>query len=122
MEVLTLLFYLFTILPLFWELNAFDDAEDVSKLYASINGPTWEDERGCIVPLMVSYIIWNLVGLFTSQWPLFLLLILLSLIPIKNTAKGMRIDAALSIVVLVCIILNKVHWKVDLGQWLTSLL
>ncbi len=83
---------------------------------------TWQEEHGCVVPLMLFYSIWGIAGLFTSQWPLFLLLILLSLLPIKNTARGIKIDAALTLVVLVAIVLNKTHFKVDLWELIKSFL
>jgi hypothetical protein len=62
---------------------------------------------------MLLYFIWSFVGIFTSQWVLFLLLILLGFIPLKRFKAWMKIDAAISIAILMLIILNKYHLHID---------
>ena len=67
------------------------------------------------------YIIWVFAGLFTSQWILFLAIIGLSFIP-KNNIIVRWVDAFLSCFVLLFIILNVYHFKIDLLSLIKPLL
>lgn len=68
---------------------------------------------------VILYAGWSLIGLFTSQWVFFLLLLALSLIHtalqciFTNYAKILfRIDAFITVVLLVFMLLNRFHLNI----------
>lgn len=67
------------------------------------------------------YLVFLLIGLITSQWLLFLLIILISFIP-KKAAWWIKIDSALSIIIAFAIIFNKFHLHIDLFRELKSII
>ena len=67
----------------------------------------------------LSYIAWSLLGLFSSQWVLFLLLLLLTGIPRMRISRVA--NSFLSIVLLVLIAINKFWPIIDLPRGLYEL-
>lgn len=59
------------------------------------------------------YVLWAFCGLFTDQWPLFMLIIIMGMIP-KPYAFIRMIDAIVSAAVLTFMILNVYHLHIDL--------
>lgn len=59
------------------------------------------------------YAIWVFIGLFSSQWIVFLLILLISQIP-KRYAVLYFIDAIITLAALLFILLNAYHLHIDL--------
>ena len=59
--------------------------------------------------LQMGYLVWLIVGLFTFQWYLFLVILILSLLLKKDSIKLLRLDAIISLILLILITINKYH-------------
>lgn len=70
--------------------------------------------------LMLIYMLWTVAGLFTSQWVLFVFMLILSVIP-KRVFWWVSIDGAISASVILFIILNKYHLHIDVLEYVKSL-
>ena len=66
------------------------------------------------VLLQVGYFIWGFVGLFTSQWIPFAIIMILSIIPKGNYLFLRRVDAFLTLILLFFILINKFHLHINL--------
>jgi hypothetical protein len=66
------------------------------------------------------YLVWALVGLFSSQYICFVALLILSFMPKKHWIIRW-VDAVLSLFILIFLILNYAHWHIDLSQIITQL-
>lgn len=73
------------------------------------------------VVLNCVYLFLCFVGLLSSQWLGFMLMILLSFIP-KRWITWRIIDGVLTIAILVFIILNKYHFHIDLTECIIKIL
>ena len=121
---MTFLFYLLAIAPIIFEFYTFYCTERMYGFYKKYvveakTNPT-------ITPMIFTifmwfYVIWNIVGLFSSQWILFLSILLISLIP-KRKQWIMKIDAFVALCILVFIILNRYHLHIDLCESLKNVL
>ena len=120
------LFYFIGLAPIMWELqNMLSPVkyQALSKSIRALKGKpmeTWGDREKNAALLNFAYLVWTMVGLFSSQWILFLALFLLSLIP-KRFAVHHAIDAAICLSILVLIILNKYHLHLDIKSILLGL-
>lgn len=121
---MTHIFYIGLIIFIIYEVYSFLNAEkintrqieykdlpkDVNKEYF-----LWKN-GGFLIKLSLFnmfYFIYVFVGIFSSQWLLFLAILLLSLIPKKIVAVR-RIDSVLSIIILLFILINKYHLHINL--------
>jgi len=134
---MTHIFYFFTLFALAWEYKNFTDPyavkrwADYAKKHMKKENVESRKKAGeeiiessvvFFFPLNLLYMFWAFVGLFTSQWALFAALYLLSLIKRKDrSATYRRINGFISFCILVFIILNKYHFKLDLWSMLTSM-
>jgi hypothetical protein len=110
------LFYIFMIPALVWELVVLKETEKVKIFMAKYKASEYKDKTSTDAAwggLMLGYLAFTALGLFSSQWLLFLLLITISFIPFKNLYL-MKLDALISIMLLLSIILNKFHFHVDI--------
>jgi hypothetical protein len=113
---MTYLFYFAALAAIVYELTALFNTDKVFAYKETLKAKNADalNEREIFVSIsMLLYFIWSFVGIFTSQWVLFLLLILLGFIPLKRFKAWMKIDAAISIAILMLIILNKYHLHID---------
>lgn len=127
-------FYAMTLLFIIWEMvslyhfktmkQKIKEVSDKSKI--ALQG----DENGLeqyiflyiiIVFFLFGYLVWGLVGLFTFQWPVFLLLFLIGLIPKKDGFIRL-VDSAVSIAILLFIVLNAYHFNIDVWAFIKGLL
>lgn len=121
---MTHIFYIGLIIFIIYEVYSFLNAEkintrqieykdlpkDVNKEYF-----LWKN-GGFLIKLSLFnmfYFIYVFVGIFSSQWLLFLAILLLSLIPKKIVAVR-RIDSVLTIIILLFILINKYHLHINL--------
>ena len=117
------IFYLLTIFPIMWELISLHDTIKVRNLVERLKVKTADEftiKESLFSTFALGYVMWTLFGLFTSQWVLFLTLILISSIPLKKYIWYNKIDAIISLVLLLFIILNAYHFNIDIFEWILS--
>jgi hypothetical protein len=119
------IFYLFAIPALLWELINFSN---LTKTHNFMN--RLKDDKvklsnkssleQTVVTCMIFYLFWLLVGLFSSQYVLFLLLLAISFIPKKF--KFIRfVDSFISFATILFIILNRYHFGIDIHAIVSEL-
>lgn len=121
---MTTLFYLFAVLFLVHEIfvlcmqkSLFNEFKIIWRRNKKENLKA-EDYSGTVKAyLFISliYMLYCFAGLLTSQYPLFLLMILIALIP-KKFLILRYIDSFASIAILLFIILNKFHFHIDIAN------
>jgi hypothetical protein len=113
------IFYFFAIVAILWEMYTLFNLRNVHNFTIELN------ERANIKPrkklsftqtiftfLMLMYTGWILLGLYSSQWLFFLVILITSVIPKKLI--GLRFfDSVFTLVVLILMILNVYHFKVN---------
>jgi len=110
------LFYILYAFALIGELSHFASPKDrlnqIKKLKESIKDKgvdDWpKDTTGPIVQTIL-YFTLTIIGLFTFQWYAFVLVLLLSAIP-KRTWWYLRIDAFITILIILFVVINKFHF------------
>jgi hypothetical protein len=72
--------------------------------------------QGCfLLFLSLFYLAWEVLVLFTNSWPLILILFGLSFIPKKNKPIWfLKLDAWVSVILIILIVLNQAHFKIHL--------
>lgn len=118
------IFYFIGILPLIWETDVVMKPLKVHnyiKVMMPIEYKNRTKNQKNLTWCLGLYIIWVFAGLFTSQWILFLVIIGLSCIP-KNNIIIRWLDAFISALILLFIILNVYHFKIDLLSLIKPLL
>lgn len=119
------LFYFMAFMPILFELKTLihiKRAHQFSLETKSLKGKEFEDwplSQRTYAILSVGYFIWAFVGLFTFQWPIFLGFILISFIP-KKFVWFRWLDSLLSLIVLLFVVLNAFHFKVDVWSFLIN--
>lgn len=120
--MLSFIFYVWAILAIAyesWKLSYYNykKLKSVETIVKSNKGlkknlfwSKFTEDQKIFLSLSLFYLFWALVGLFTSQWYLFLLIMLLSQIQriFKNYLYNI-IDSLLTISVLLFIVINKYH-------------
>jgi hypothetical protein len=94
--------------------------EELKKLQEQINNLKVERVKGALdncgyIGAVVAYAIWTILGFFTFQWPIFLLLIVMGFIKARLPIKIwiVRLDAIISIALLFFIVINAYHLHID---------
>ena len=113
MNFFTNLFYFFTFIAILWEVTVLADTKKVLNFKERYNKKHEEQEstrtQRHYGVFMFGYIMWNLVGMFTSQWICFLLIFALGMMPKFNKTWIHKIDSTITIFILLFIFLNKYH-------------
>lgn len=112
------LYYLMGILPIFIECAKVFDPKKIVKEIEGVKAEKDIEKMikngGCFwIAVQLYYMIWSIAGLVTAQWPVFLLLIVLSFIPKKNIAV-FWLNALFSLLALIFILINEFHLHIDL--------
>lgn len=117
---MTTIFYLMIFLAFTMEFMALRQTKEMIAIKNRIKSGTWSelssDDRAYSV-MFFCYSIWAFIGLFSSQWPMFVLLFLLVLIP-KKFVWWVKVDALISFLILLFILINKYHLHIDLMAFL----
>jgi hypothetical protein len=124
-DFFTFLFYVITILPLCWELTNLSNLKKRFDLHNLLRSYTKDSQMSkelkSVSALMVGYIVWIFVGLFSSiNWAVFLIMIFMSFIP-KKTIWFLAIDSFITSVLLLFVILNQYHLKIDVFELIKNL-
>ena len=120
------IFYFFAFFAILWEgINIIYTKEIYKKVIRIIslkkeNFKELADGQKYFLFFMFGYFLWIFTGLFTFQWPIFLLLFLMGLIP-KKWIVIRWIDAFISLVILIFILINAYHLHIDIFPILKSL-
>lgn len=76
---------------------------------------------GCLIALVsISYLLWLVIGLLTFQWPLFIVLLVISYIPPKHIVIRF-FKSLVALVMLVFILLNAYHFNIDVFDFIKNL-
>lgn len=124
--IFEVLFYALTLWFVVYEISQYVDAKPnhafIKKMKAIPDtDERWKDKKWRAVSLMnTAYFLWLLVGLTSFQWPVFLAVILLSFIP-KHFVFIRKVDALLSALLLLFVIVNKYQLHLDTWAWIRSL-
>lgn len=111
-------FFIFVeLIVLFSQKNIHSAVKRLKKLNKEKKGKLSFDEIGASMTLYQSigiiYLIYCLVGLMSSQWVLFALIILLTFIP-KRWLWWRYVDSIVTLLILAFILLNKYHFHIDM--------
>ncbi len=111
------LFYFFGTIALLYEAWVIMNAAKTTDYIKDLSRKKFKDhttEDTLFQFLEIGYLIWNLIGLFTSQWLLFLILLLMGVFIRKGLKWITWIDAFISFLIILFIILNRYHFHIDL--------
>jgi hypothetical protein len=120
-NLLSILFYFFAVIAMVYEAQCLVDpvrfiaAKNRIAAHDSEKNPTLTASLAVLNIMHLLYIIWAFSGLLSDQWWLFLAFILWGLLPIKKRPVGLQIDAVVSILFLMAIILN--HFQFHYVPW-----
>ncbi len=117
-------FFIFVeLIVLFSQKNIHSAVKRLKKLNKEKKGKLSFDEIGASMTLYQSigiiYLIYCLVGLMSSQWVLFALIILLAFIP-KRWLWWRYVDSIVTLLILAFILLNKYHFHIDMFHLITK--
>lgn len=122
------IFYFLAAFPVLWEAKCLLETEKVYKWVLNFKSldksdiSKWTKSQRSFVLYMYGYYIWIFIGLFTFQWPLFLFILLMSLIPKGDYIWIRRLDALITILILIFIVLNAYHFKIDVFKLIIELI
>lgn len=122
------LFYFIAFLPILWEIMVLSNPKKVARFISILRAKSkynltkknYTNAEKAFYLLNLGYIGWSIAGLLSSQWVLFLIIILLGFMPKKHYIT-IWINSLLSLAVLIFIILNAYHFHIDVYSWVISL-
>jgi hypothetical protein len=105
-------FYTFGFILVWFEISNLKNINDYLK-WKELLIDGRETDNPLLGLMFVSYVTWVFIGLLSSQWIVFLLLVIVNFIP-KGLSKPLHIaDSITSIILLLFIIVNKFHLHID---------
>ena len=96
------------------------EARQEQKLFGKTTDATREKLKG-VYAMHFLYLIWACIGMFSSQWIIFLALMLMSLFP-KTNVLMRKIDATICILILFFLLVNYFHLDWDVLGYIKSTL
>lgn len=124
--ILKLLFYLPGVLAILWEgMNITSPLEtnQFVKRYRQITREKKGEDRtraqNIFGALQLFYWVWCMVGLFSSQWLVFVLILILGMIPKPNIVIRF-VDSVITFALILFIFINSFHLHINLFQWITT--
>lgn len=124
MEILPHIFYLLLLIPLLYEFLMLVDTKEGLRIWNNgINNKNTEDNQvyKFMSNLMIIYTVLCFIGLFSSSWLLFLILIIIGMVTTTFKNKNYiitKIDSFICFCILLFIILNKFHFHFNLNPFL----
>jgi hypothetical protein len=116
---MTTLFYFLAIFPLMFEMMIVGNTKKSHNFIMNMKDKEVSDmtekEKNFSI-LQFLYFVWTVIGLFTVNWPVFSLIFFLALIPQRNIYLRL-IDAFLTFLVLLFIIINYFHLNINTGEY-----
>ena len=111
---MTKIYYLLILLPIIWEITVISDLNTIFESFERITLYGKDDKNELnstdrvISVFMIFYLIWAVIGLLSSNYGWFALLIGLSVIP-KKKKWILLADAILSLIILIIIVIRVYH-------------
>lgn len=121
---ITFLFYLCTIIFIILEIGSIQEAKSITYFREAIKtnkNLKLTAKQSLYGSVQLLYMVWTLIGLFSSQWILFMLIIIISLVilvPNNRSIILMKIDSSICAGILMFIILNKYQFHINLFHYL----
>lgn len=123
------LFYLSSIVFVIYSIFSMINPKKLTNFFSSFkelkNSKELTNDKiatGCLLALIsVFFLIWVLVGLLTFQWPLFILLLVLSYIPARHYVIRF-IKSFVVTNLLIFILLNAYHFNIDVFDFIKNLI
>jgi hypothetical protein len=128
--MLKFIFYSFSVLAVLYELWAIRNSHKIQKVkqilddvkgvdYSNLNGEQKSQVgKSCIFAVFhFMYFFWNVVGLMSSQWILFLLILIFGILSsyvFKRNKAWHTTDCILSMSIIVFAVINTYHLHIDL--------
>ena len=117
------IFYFIGLLPIIYEMTVVTNPKRVylfkERMKAARKLDNFTSSQKSYAILSLGYLVWVFVGLFSFNWVAFLALIALSLIH-KKYVILMWVDSVITVIILLFIILNSYHFKIDLFSLLSN--
>jgi hypothetical protein len=115
------LFYFLLIIPFLIELLTFVNLKKVHAFVLTFKGAGKNLDPNQIVfgVLQWFYLIWIFIGLFSFQWPVFLIVLILGLIK-KSKMWWRAIDSFICTVLLMFVLLNAYHFNIDVYDYIVN--
>lgn len=116
------IFYLLAIFPMLWEFTVIMSPRKTrEQVTRCVKTPPKEKSTTQIAFLLLSfgYIVWCFIGLWSSQWMLFTMLLILGLVYKKNILIRV-LDAIISAIIIVFMIINVYHLHIDLFTFILN--
>lgn len=114
------IFYLPAFIAIMWELlYGVMSASKTQKFIKEMKGKKlneYNSSQKSLAMCMLLYFIWTLVGIISSQWIIFILIILISILIPKKIIFIRVIDSLVTLFLLVFMLLNKFHFHIDVWQ------
>jgi hypothetical protein len=107
-----MLFFYFAIPALLFEIQTLFRMKAFIAIGKAMKGKKSDemtDKQKALNVCLFFYVLWVALGLFTSQWLLFGLFLILSLIPKKGVYVLCMMDTIISIALLLFIVINRFH-------------
>jgi hypothetical protein len=120
---MTTLFYFLAIFPLLYEMLVVADTKKVHNFIMNMKDKQvsdMTDKQKNFSILQFLYFVWTIIGLFTTNWPVFSLIFFLALIPQKIIFIRM-LDGFLTFIILLFILINYFHLNINTSDYFLSL-
>lgn len=129
--LLKIIFYLPGILAVIWEICIIQAPKEMTESLRNYNyRAATKGANGKSIAtnmdhfytfFMILYFLWCLVGLLSSQWIVFVLIMILGLMPKPEFKWGVRfLDALVTLGLLLFILLNAFHFHINNWEFLMS--
>lgn len=118
---MTALFYLIGLLAIGWEALTLSNLEVVHKFMNRMHATkaaSYDTTQTIACLLHGGYCVWIIVGIFTFNWPIFLLLLAFGFVNKRDSMNVRAADSALSLILLSLIYLNKFYFHIHLASLL----
>ena len=115
------IFYFFAIAPILWEILNIRETKRFHEFFLKckkistedVGFKDWSTNQQAVSLLMLMYFCWTVVGFMTSQWIVFITILFLSYIPKKHIIVR-KVDAFITLCLLIFAILNEYHLHINL--------
>jgi hypothetical protein len=128
--MLKFIFYAMGFFAIYYELWAISNFDKIKRFSKKLHisdeeRPELTTNESIFIILMCGYFIWCFVGLFTSQWLVFVGLFILSILTsvinkIGRTKAWNFIDSLACVLLILFAILNTFHFHIDLWKFLVK--
>ena len=119
------LFYIVSLLPLIYEVIVITRPKKIFQFTQQLKvigiWNNYSSQQKAFTLFSLFYWIWVIIGLFSSQWIAFLALLILALIPKRNSTM-LWFDGILSFVILLFTMVNVYYLHINIISVLYSLL